>query len=161
MVNSKEFEEKLQKDSFEELENDFQQTKSIFEKLEEKIKYDEVQLNYPAFGLCKQEIRIKFPTYKIRIIDNEMSHEKLREILKDIGNYQIYDESNVVIIPSFNPVKSTAIHCLESSLSENTKTAEKIEKKLNDNNVRTERCVTSGHYRIAIKVDKEGYIKKI
>lgn len=102
---------------------------------------------------------IKFPTYKIRIINIQMTHDKLYEILKNSGNYQIYEEANVIMYPSFNPVKSTAIHCLEDNLKDNQSTAEKIEKKLEMLNINYQRCVSYGLYCIPIEVDEDGYIR--
>jgi len=161
ILNSKEFEERLQLNNFSELETEFQKTKNFFEHLNEKIKCDEVSLRFPAFCLWEQEIRIKFPTFKIRIINHKKSHSELQELLKDVGIYSIYEETNVVKLPGLNPVQSTAIHCLEVGLDRNIRTADKIEELLNDNQIQTQRCVDSGHYLIPIKVDEEGYIKII
>ncbi|NFO11227.1 hypothetical protein FDB29_08970 [Clostridium botulinum] len=161
MLSSKEFDKKLHIDNFQELEKEFQQARKFFENLNDKIKYNEVKLKFPAFGLFNQEIRIKFPTYKIRIINNKMSHDDLRELLKGIYNYEIRDEPNVVMFPSLRPVQSTAIYCLEINLDANTRIAEKIEKKLGDHHIRTERCVDSAQYSIPITVDEEGYIMVI
>lgn len=51
ILNSKEFEERLQLNNFSELETEFQKTKNFFEHLNEKIKCDEVSLRFPAFCL--------------------------------------------------------------------------------------------------------------
>ncbi|NFH45694.1 hypothetical protein FC976_00310 [Clostridium sporogenes] len=161
MLSSKKIDEKLQNYNFQELEKEFQRGKNFFENLNEKIKWDEIQLKFPAFCLVNQEIIIKFPTYKIRIINNKMSHNDLRELLKDIYNYQIDEETNVVMFSSLEPVQSTAIHCLETNLDANTCTAKEIEKKLEEQHIRTERCVDYGYYCIPIKVDEEGYITVI
>lgn len=39
------------------------------------MKYDKMQLKFSDFYLFNKEIRIKFPTYEIRIGNNEMSHD--------------------------------------------------------------------------------------
>ncbi len=157
-MNSKEFEERLQLENFEELENEFQKTKDFFLNLQEKITCEEVQQRFPAFCFCKQQIRVKFPTYFIRIIDNQISYSDLESLLSGQGNYFIYEETNVVRIPTLEPVHSLAIHCLETSLTENKKLAEKIENILKQNNIVSERCVSSGHYLIPIKVDDNGFV---
>lgn len=159
MLTSKEFDTNLQLDNFDKLEKEYQDTKKFFQKLSENIKCDEVEIKFPAFCSFKQHIMIKFPTYKIRIINIQMTHDKLYEILKNSGNYQIYEEANVITYPSFNPVKSTAIHCLEDNLKDNQSTAEKIEKKLEMLNINYQRCVSYGLYCIPIEVDEDGYIR--
>ncbi|WP_035301614.1 hypothetical protein [Clostridium sp. DL-VIII] len=161
MLSNKEFDERLQINNFEELEKEFQQAKNFFENLNDEIKCDEVQLRFPDFYPLDQEIVIKFPTYKIRIINNKMSHNDLRELLKGIYNYQIDEETNVVIFPSLKPVQSTAIHCLETNLDSNARTAEEIVKRLEEHCIRAERCVDCGYYSIPIKVDEEGCITVI
>ena len=65
ILNSKEFEERMRLSNFSELETEFQKTKKFFEHLNEKVKYDEVSLIFPAFCIEKKEIKIKFPTFKI------------------------------------------------------------------------------------------------
>ena len=157
MLSSKEFNEKLQLKNFKELEEEFQKAKIFFENLNYPIKCDDIESKFPAFCLFNEEIRLKFPTYKIRIINSKMNHNDLQKLLGNAGNFLIYEEANVRLLHSLEPVQSTAIHCLESSLSENESTADKIEDILNKNRIRTERVVDSGHYRIPIKVDDKGY----
>ena len=90
-----------------------------------------------------------------------MSYEDLEKILKGAGNFRIYDEANVVIWGTLKPVQSTAIHCLESSLDENVKTAKEVRKRLEENKIHSEICVDSGHYLIPIKVDEDNGEKYI
>ena len=123
MLSSKDFDDKLQLDNFEELEKEYQSTKKLFLGLNNKIKCDDVALKYPAFCYGEETLIIKFPTYKIRVINNKFECEKSDELLGHCGNYRVYEEGNVVIMPSLKHVQSTAIHCLEDSLDENEKTA--------------------------------------
>lgn len=160
-MNSKEFEEHLQLKNFNDLEDQYQKAKEFFLNLKEKITCDEVSQRFPAFCFCNQEIRVKFPTIFIRIINNQISYSDLKNILAGQGNLCISVETNVVKIPTFEHVQSLAIHCLEISLSENEKLAEKIESILKQKNIMSERCVTSGHYLIPIEVDDSGYISII
>lgn len=157
-MNSKEFESKLQLDNFDLLEKEFQDTKKFFEQLQDNILSQDVSLKFPAFCFCGQEIRVKFPTYKIRIIDNQIGYANLNELLKGQGNFGIYEETNVVKLPSLQPVQSIAIHCLETDLKANTSTATRIEEILSKQNIQSERCVTSGHYCIQIRIDNEGFV---
>lgn len=157
-MNSKEFEENLQLKNFEELEQEYQKTKDFFLNLIENITCEEVPQRFPAFCFCKQEIRIKFPTYFIRIIDNQIDYSELENLLCGQGNFFIYEETNVVKIPSLEPVHSLAIHCLETSLAENKELAEKIESILAKRKIISERCVSSGHYVIPMQIDENGYI---
>ena len=157
-MNSKEFEEYLQLKNFDKLEEQYQQAKSFFLNLEENITCEEVPQRFPAFCFCKREIRIKFPTYLVRIISNQISLPKLEELLEDQGNLCIYKEPNVVKIPKSAPRQLWAVHCLETSLEKNKNLADKIEKLLERKKIMSERCVSSGHYLIPIKVDENGYI---
>lgn len=157
-MNSKEFEENLQLKNFDELEQEYQKTKDFFLNLIENITCEEVPQRFPAFCLCKQEIRIKFPTYFIRIIDNRIDYSELENLLCGQGNFLIYEETNVVKISSLEPVHSLAIHCLESSLTENKELSEKIESILTKRKIISERCVSSGHYIIPMQIDENGYI---
>ncbi|MCR0417200.1 hypothetical protein MKC71_06985 [[Clostridium] innocuum] len=157
-MTSKEFEDKLQLKNFSELEEEFQKTKEYFENLQDKITCEEVSEKFPAFCFLKREIRIKFPTFKVRVIDNQIAYKDLKELLKGLGNFAIYEELNVLRVPSLEPVSSLAIHCLEVGLAANENIAEKIKKKLEENHIISERCVTSGHYCIPIEVDGAGYI---
>lgn len=160
MLSSKEFDNKLQDDNLGELEKESQSAREVFKHLDnKKIKRDEVELKYPAFCLFDKQLRIKFPTYKIRISNNQISYDDLQKLLDGINNCIIYEESNVVEIPSLNPIQSIAVHCLGSDLNQNIRIADNIEKRLNKDNIYTQRCVTSGHYCIPINVDKEGYIE--
>ena len=157
-MTSKEFEECLQLKNFDVLEQQYQEAKKFFLNLHEQITYDEIEQKFPAFCLGKQEIRIKFPTFFIRIIDNQITYSQLEKLLKGQGNYFIYEEPNVVRMPTLEPVHSLAVHCLETSLSDNKWLADRIENMLKGENIGSERCVSSGHYRIPIKVDENGYI---
>lgn len=157
-MNSKEFEEKLLLINFEVLEREFQQAKNYFSSLQDKITCNEVEQKFPAFCFGNEEIRIKFPTYKIRVIDNQIEHEDLEKLLQGKGSFVIYEETNIIRIPSGENVHSIAIHCLENDLKTNKQTAEKIEKELIKKDIRFERCVASGHYCIPIEVDDEGYL---
>lgn len=80
-MNSKEFEERLQLKNFDELDQQYQKTKEFFLNLQEQITCNEVQQRFPAFCFCEREIRIKFPTYFIRIIDNQISL-RFKELIK-------------------------------------------------------------------------------
>ena len=95
--------------------------------MRDQITCEEVSQKFPAFCFYKQEIRIKFPTYFIRVINNQITYSELENLLAGQGNYIICEESNVIKLPTFEPVHSLAIHCLETSLSENQNLAEKIE----------------------------------
>ena len=158
MLSCKEFDTKLQIDNFKMLEQEYQQTKKFFRELNEKFKCDDLEIKFPAFCSFNQHIMIKFPTYKIRVVNSEMTHDELYEILKGSGNYKIYEEPNVVMYPSLKPVKSTAIHCLEDNLNYNQNMAEKIEMKLKNININYQRCVSYGLYCIPIEVDEHGYL---
>ena len=92
-MTSKEFEECLQLKNFDVLEQQYQEAKKFFLNLHEQITYDEIEQKFPAFCLGKQEIRIKFPTFFIRIIDNQITYSQLEKLLKGQGNYFIYDYS--------------------------------------------------------------------
>lgn len=158
MYNSKEFEDHLRLKNFDELEKQFQETKKIFLDLKDDILYSEIKEKFPAFGFFEQEVRIKFPTYFIRIIDNQITQSELEQLL-GIDQYSISEETNVVKFPSLKPVHSLAVHCLKTSLAENLALAEKIENILQHHNITSERCVSSGHFIIPITVDDNGYIK--
>lgn len=158
MLSSQMFENKLNINNFQELEDAFQSTKKFFENLNEQIKSHEVSDRFPAYCFQDNQIHIKLPTYKVRIINNTLSHEELTNLLGSIGHYGIYEETNVCLLPSLEPVQSTAIHCLESNLSANQKTAEDIKKALLSQNILSERCVTSAIHIIAITVDEQGFI---
>lgn len=157
-MNSKEFEELLQFKNFNELENQYQKTKDFFLNLEEKITCDEVQEKFPAFCFCKKEIRVKFPTYFVRILNNQISYSDLENLLVGQGNFFIYEETNVVKMSTLESAYSLAIHCLETSLPKNENLVDKIENILKQKNIMSERCLSSGHYSIPIKVDRNGYI---
>lgn len=105
MLNSKEFNDKLQSNNLKELEKDYQEAKSFFEAPDQELKCDDISK--------------KFPTYKIRVINGKVSQEELDEILKGIGRYEIYEEVNVFSYPEFDSVNSIAIHCLEDNLEAN------------------------------------------
>lgn len=160
-MNSKEFDEQLQLKNFDKLEESYQHAKNFFLHLNDNITCVEVSQRFPAFCLYNREIRIKFPTYFIRIINRQIPCSDLEKLLNGQGNYYIYEEPNVIKLSTFEPVHSLAIHCLEPSLTENTTLAERIENILKQNNITTERCVSSGHYLIPIKVNENGYIKVI
>ena len=161
MLSSREFDEQLQLDNFEKLEEEYQSTKKFFLELNDKIKCDDVALQYPAFCYGEETLIIKFPTYKIRVINNKFDYDKSDEILSNCGNYRVYEEGNVVTMPSLNSVQSTAIHCLEDSLDENEKVSIEIQSRLKKEGIYSEKCVTSGYYCIPIVVDEEGYITKV
>lgn len=158
MLSSKEFNTKLQSNNFDELEREYQEAKGFFQSPSRKLKWVDVENKFPAFYLPEQCIMIKFPTYKIRVINTKVSQNELNKMLKDTGNYKIYEETNVVSYPELNPVKSTAIHCLEDNLEDNENTAKEIEGKLKENNINCERWVSYGLYCIPVEVDKDGYI---
>ena len=158
-MNSKEFEENLQLKKFGELEQEYQKTKDFFLNLIENITCEEVSQRFPAFCFCEQEIRIKFPTYFIRVIDNRIDYLELKNLLRGQGHFLICQETNVVKIPSLEPVHSLAIHCLETSLTENKELAEKIESILGKRKIISERCVSSAHYVIPMQIDENGYIQ--
>lgn len=157
-MNSKEFEENLQLINFNLLEEEFQKAKKHFNDLQDKITCDEVEQKFPAFCFGNKEIRIKFPTYKIRVIDNQIEYKDLEQLLQGKGSFIIYEEINVIRIPFGEKVYSIAIHCLEKDLKTNEQTAKKIEKELIKKDIKFERCVTSGHYCIPIEVDDKGYL---
>lgn len=157
-MNSKEFEECLQLGNYDELEKQYQQTKSFFLNLNENITCEEVPQRFPAFCLCEKELRIKFPTYLVRVMGDQISCSDLEKLLEKQGNFVIYKELNVVKSPEFAPIQSLAIHCLETSLKENKILVEKIESVLASKKIMSERCVSSGHYRIRIEVNKNGFI---
>ena len=144
MLNSKEFNDKLQRNNLKELEKDYQEAKSFFEAPDQELKCDDISK--------------KFPTYKIRVINGKVSQEELDEILKGIGRYEIYEEVNVFSYPEFDSVNSIAIHCLEDNLEANQSTAGKIEDKLKENDINCERWVSYGLHPILVKVNKEGKI---
>lgn len=144
MLNSKEFNDKLQSNNLKELEKDYQEAKSFFEAPDQELKCDDISK--------------KFPTYKIRVINGKVSQEELDEILKGIGRYEIYEEVNVFSYPEFDSVNSIAIHCLEDNLEANQSTAGKIEDKLKENDINCERWVSYGLHPILVKVNKEGKI---
>lgn len=58
MLNSKEFNDKLQSNNLKELEKDYQEAKSFFEAPDQELKCD--------------DILKKFPTYKIRVINGKV-----------------------------------------------------------------------------------------
>lgn len=157
-MNSKEFENHLQLKNFEELDRQYKNAKNFFLNLQEQITCKEVSERFPAYCLFNQEIRIKFPTYFIRIINNQITYRDLEDLLEGLGNYFIYEEPNVIKRSTYESVPSLAIHCLETSLEDNTKLVEKIEEILKDKKIDFERCVSSGQYRIPIQVDEHGYI---
>lgn len=160
-MNSQQFEDRLQLNNFEELEKEFQKTKNYFENLQSNtITCDEVQMKFPAFCFYNKEIRIKFPTYKIRVINNQISYEELEKLLDGQGNFIIDTEPNVFTFTesTLKQVNSIAINCVESTLKKNIATAQKIEEKLASEQIISERCVTSWHYSIPIEVDDNGYI---
>lgn len=144
MLNSKEFNDKLQSNNLKELEKDYQEAKSFFEAPDQELKCDDISK--------------KFPTYKIRVINGKVSQEELDEILKGIWRYEIYEEVNVFSYPEFDSVNSIAIHCLEDNLEANQSTAGKIEDKLKENDINCERWVSYGLHPILVKVNKEGKI---
>lgn len=144
MLNSKEFNDKLQSNNLKELEKYYQEAKSFFEAPDQELKCDDISK--------------KFPTYKIRVINGKVSQEELDEILKGIGRYEIYEEVNVFSYPEFDSVNSIAIHCLEDNLEANQSTAGKIEDKLKENDINCERWVSYGLHPILVKVNKEGKI---
>ena len=144
MLNSKEFNDKLQSSNLKELEKEYQEAKSFFEAPDQELKCDDISK--------------KFPTYKIRVINGKVSQEELDEILKRIGRYEIYEEVNVFSYPEFDSVNSIAIHCLEDNLEANQSTAGKIEDKLKENDINCERWVSYGLHPILVKVNKEGKI---
>ena len=156
-MNSKEFDKNLQLDNFEYLEEQYQKTKEFFSNLNEKITCDEVKQKFPAFCYCNQEIRIKFPTYFIRIIDNQISCSDLKNLLANQGKFYICKETNVIKISTFKYVDSLAVYCLETSLKKNEELAKKIENLLKQKNIISERCISSGDYIMPIKIDN-GYI---
>jgi len=157
-MNSKEFEKILHIDNFNLLDTEYTKTKDFFLNLKGQITCKEVSEKFPAFCFAEKEIRIKFPTYFIRIVDEQISYSELKDLLKNQSNYLIYEEPNVIKPSTYASVSSIAIHCLKSSLSENERLAEQIENILNYKNIRFERCVSSRHYVIPINVDKDGYI---
>lgn len=144
MLNSKEFNDKLQSNNLKELEKYYQEAKSFFEAPDQELKCDDISK--------------KFPTYKIRVINGKVSQEELDEILKGIWRYEIYEEVNVFSYPEFDSVNSIAIHCLEDNLEANQSTAGKIEDKLKENDINCERWVSYGLHPILVKVNKEGKI---
>jgi len=162
VLSSKEFNEKLNIDNMKELEMEFQKTIKFFTNLNDKIKCDEVEFQFPAYCLINQAVYIKFPTYKIRILHDEISIEEIHQLLKDlnINNYEIYKETNVVLSQSSKTENSIVIHCLSTNLDANTSAADEILKKLKEKkkDIKAEKCVDYGCYCIRINVDEEGYI---
>lgn len=158
MLNSKEFNDKLQSNNLKELEKDYQEAKSFFEAPDQELKCDDISKKFHAFYYDNGIVMIKFPTYKIRVVNGKVSQEELDEILKGIGRYEIYEEVNVFSYPEFDSVNSIAIHCLEDNLEANQSTAGKIEDKLKENDINCERWVSYGLHPILVKVNKEGKI---
>lgn len=156
-MNNQEFEEKLQSKNFDLLEREFQKAKNYFRYLQDKITCDEAEQKFPVCYFDNKKIGIKFPTYKIRVIDNQIEYKDLEKLLQGKVSFSIYPEENVFRC-SGEKVPSIAIYCLENDLKTNKQTAEKIEEELIKKDIRFERCVTSGHYCIPIEVDDEGYL---
>lgn len=157
-MNSKEFNDKLRLENFEELESKYQQTKLYFEQLNDNITCEEVKKKFPAFCFDEKVLCIMFPTFKIRIINEKINENYCYKLLSNIGNYEIYEESNIVSLPKFIPIQTLTIHCLEDNLDKNIETAEKIEDKLASKHFCYERHVAYGLYSLPIKVDEAGYI---
>ena len=157
-MNSKDFDARLQLDNFRELEQNYQDAKKFFLHLKEKIRCDEVEARFPAFCCGEKQLRIKYPTYSVRIINEHITYTKLKELLSGQENIFISQEANVVGIPDLKPVIAWSICCLRTSLPENERLAEQIEKILESHGLVSERCVASGHYTIPIDVDNDGYI---
>lgn len=161
MLNWKEFDKNLHENNFPELESYYQQTRKYFEQLTDKIKSDEISLKFPAS--CDLEnyiLNIKFPTYKIRLINCKLNHDEINKILKDSGNYQIYEESGVYEASSFKPVHCITIHCLEDSIYKNKNLASKIKStsELEKECIFLERWPALGLCNIPIVIDEEEYI---
>lgn len=160
---SKEFDEKLQISNFQLLETEYQNAKNSFLKSKGKISnytYDQIESKFPAFVYCKQSIMLKFPTYKIRVIinnHNSINCNQLSNLLNFSGKYEIYEETNVVLYPSLEPVRTIAIQCLEDNLKMNDSTAKNIQSLLDKNGINSQKCVTSGLYCIPIQVNSNDY----
>ncbi len=158
---SYEFENKLQRENFDELERQSQETRAYFSNLKEKFKESDVQSKFPAYyNIYNRCLYVKFPTYKIRIINNRKSQNEIKSML-NISSIAVYDEPNVVLLPSLKPVQCTAVHCLETSLEKNESLADRIEEILSKNGICTERGVAYGVYPIQINVDDDGYFSPI
>lgn len=155
MRNSKQFEEDLHISKFDELESEFQEAKKFFENFKGKMSIEYISENFPGFCFNNELLYLKFPTYKIRILNNKLKYEEIENMLKPEQNFVIYEETNVITIPDFRPVEATAIHCLYTELSQNTLLAEKITDTLQKQGIYSERCVASALYSLPIKVDDD------
>lgn len=113
--------------------------------------------DFQHFASVNGKLELNFQLILLELLTIKFLSD-LKNLLKDQGNYYIYEEINVVKEPTLEPVHSLAIHCLETSLSDNKKLAERIESILKDKSIVSERCVSSGHYIIPIQVDEKGYI---
>ncbi|MFQ9726900.1 MAG: hypothetical protein ACLRYN_04755 [Clostridium perfringens] len=162
MLTSLEFNEKLHLDNFELLEKEFQNARKYLENSSDELEVSHLKSAYPIYFEYNDLLMVKFPTFKVRIINNEKTENELKDMLKEYGYFTVYDESNVVLMPSFKPVQSTVIHCLGNSLEENKKMAENIISKLKNKHIASEKCVTYGCYPISIKyINKEKTFIKI
>ncbi|NGT12387.1 hypothetical protein G6Y96_11595, partial [Clostridium perfringens] len=118
MLTSLEFNEKLHLDNFELLEKEFQNARKYLENSSDELEVSHLKSAYPIYFEYNDLLMVKFPTFKVRIINNEKTENELKDMLKEYGYFTVYDESNVVLMPSFKPVQSTVIHCLGNSLEE-------------------------------------------
>lgn len=159
-MRSQEFEEQLNFANYPELEKAYIETRDFFENGCCNLSPEEVHNQHPAFCYLDKFVMIKFPTYKVRVIDDNVSIEELNKQLLGLGMLYIYHETDTVIYPTMQRVNSIAIHCLELSLLDNRTLVEKIEEKLSTLGCHFERCVAFGLYSVPIEV-KDNKIYKI
>ena len=133
--------------------------KKYFEEINEEISIAEAEEKYPMFYM-NENIFIKFPTYKIRIIDKEIEFKDVQELLKEIKCISIYEECNVVDRNDifFKQIYPITVHCLKTKLIDNIALAEQIEQILEEHRLISERCITFACYPMRVTINEKGNI---
>ena len=144
-LSSSEFEEELCFANMDKLDKCFQiAKKAIYDK---GIECDALSFSdlYPGY-IYGNQIRLKMPTFSIRIINDSYSKEQIDKMLSNFEKIFVYVETNVWIDKSIKSCIS--VLCLESELTKNVVLAEDIMNALAERDIASEKCISSTHYCI-------------
>ena len=156
-MNKQDFINKFHLDNYEELEYASQEAKKYFRNFSGSISFEEVSKRFPV-EIYRNRIKILYPTYKIRVIDDKNLNEEVLGTLRKIKNVDVEIEKDVVKYPSMKTIWPISVYCKEENLSLNKKLVDKIRKILENYNIEYEQSVEKGEYYIWVNVDEKGDI---
>ena len=157
-MNAKEFQDKFNLSNFDELEAAFKEAKDFFDNFGNKtVTFQEIKSRFPVI-VEGNLILILYPTFKIWIIDKEIAHHDVVELVKEIENIAVDVETEVLNLDTGRRIYPTTIHCYSKELEINRTICSNIMQLLDKENIICERCVEMTCHKVFVNTDEKGNI---